>query len=234
MNTQLANPSLQVQLACSPEQSARLRQLQVAFARVCNEIAPVVQQTRCWNRVALHHMLYRSLRERFPAMGSQMVCNAIYSVSRSARMVLQHPASPWNVQRHPERALPLIRFAESAPVYFDRHTLSIRDGQLSMFTLDGRMRFELRLGPADEARFHNEKLLEVVLAGDGQGYALTFRFGRADAGETAAAQADDAALPQYLVIVPPADAARPAAVLSLEAATPQLADAPFISPDYAL
>ena len=177
----------------------RLRQLQVGFAEVCNQIAPVVQQSRCWNRVALHHMLYRSLRDRFPAMGSPMVCNAIYSVSRSARTVLQHPASPWNVQRHPDRPLPLIRFADSAPVYFDRHTLSIRDGQLSMFTLDGRMRFDLQLGPADEARFHNEKLLEVVLAGDGQAYSLTFRFG----GDVSGAAAEkDAELPQYLVIVP--------------------------------
>jgi hypothetical protein len=226
--------ALRIQLDCSAEQSARLRELQTAFAGVCNAIAPVVQQTRCWNRVALHHMLYRGLRERFPAMGSQMVCNAIYSVSRSARMVLQHPASPWSVQRHPEQPLPLIRFADSAPVYFDRHTLSIRDGQLSMFTLDGRMRFELHLGPTDEARFHREKLLEVVLAGDGQGYALTFRFGSPDAGDTTAAQADDTALPQYLLIVPPVDAAHPAPTLMPGSDTPQVPDAPLISPDYAL
>lgn len=209
------NSAVQIQLKCSPEQTVRLRQLQVAFAQVCNEIAPVVQQTRCWNRVALHHMLYRGLRERFPAMGSQMVCNAIYSVSRSARTVLQHPASPWNVQRYPERGLPLIRFADSAPVYFDRHTLSIRAGQLSMFTLDGRMRFELQLGPSDEARFHHEKLLEVVLSGDGSAYLLSFRFG--GSAETPVTQ-PDAELPQYLVIVPQDTAAT----------------APLPAPDHAL
>ena len=227
------NNAVQIHLNCSPAQAERLRRLQVAFAEVCNQVAPVVQQTRCWNRVALHHMLYRSLRERFPTMGSQMVCNAIYSVSRSARAVLQQPASPWNVQRHPERPLPLIRFADSAPVYFDRHTLSLRDGQLSMFTLDGRMRFELLLGPADEARFHSAKLLEVVLAGDGQGYALTFRFADAAGGDASAAdQATAAELPQYLLIVPDRgttdadpDAALPA---------PAAADGSTLpSPDYA-
>ncbi len=225
--------ALRIPLNCSLEQSARLRELQVAFAGVCNAIAPVVQQTRCWNRVALHHMLYRGLRDRFPAMGSQMVCNAIYSVSRSARAVLQHPASPWNVQRHPEQPLPLIRFADSAPVYFDRHTLSIRDGQLSMFTLDGRMRFELHLGPAGEARFHDEKLLEVVLAGDGhQGYALTFRFGGAPGGDTtAAAQDADAELPQYLVIVPDPAAAALSST-DLPVAAPAAGD-PLPAPDFA-
>lgn len=221
--------ALRIQLNCSPEQAERLRALQVAFAGVCNAIAPVVQQTRCWNRVALHHMLYRGLRDRFPAMGSQMVCNAIYSVSRSARTVLQHPASPWNVQRHPEQPLPLIRFADSAPVYFDRHTLSIRDGQLSMFTLDGRMRFELQLGPANEARFHDEKLLEVVLAGDGhQGYALTFRFGAAaDTPTQPAAPNTDAELPQYLVIVPD-----PAAAPALPDGS-LAAGSPLPAPDFA-
>ena len=133
----------------TPEQFARLRALQAAFADVCNAIAPIVQATRCWNRVALHHLVYRTMRERFPALGSQMVCNAVYSVSRTARLVLQHPGSPWNVaKRGPEAPLPLLRFAPSAPVYFDRHTLSIKGGALSMFTLDGRMRFDLRLPPA--------------------------------------------------------------------------------------
>lgn len=193
------NNIVQVRLDGTPEQTARLRQLQVAFAEVCNTIAPVVQQTRCWNRVALHHLLYRQLRERFPAMGSQMVCNAIYSVSRSARVVLQHPASPWNVNKLGEAPLPHLRFADTAPVYFDRHTLSLKNGGLSMFTLDGRMRFELRLAPDDEARFQRDRLLEVLLAADAQGYHLTFRFAEGEAATTAAA---DDQLPEYVLVLP--------------------------------
>ncbi len=206
---QAAPALVRMRLNGTAEQLQRLRELQVAFAQVCNAIAPVVQQTRCWNRVALHHLVYHPLRERFPNMGSQMVCNAIYSVSRSARAVLQHPASPWNVQRHPERPLPLLRFAETAPVYFDRHTLSLKDGVLSMFTLDGRMRFELQLAPADEARFHREKLQEVVLAADDQGYSLSFRF--SDPALPANQQATrDEELPEYVLVVPPDPAPQPA------------------------
>jgi len=80
---------LRIPLNATPQQFERLRSLQVAFAEVCNAIAPVVQRTRCWNRVALHHLVYRGMRERFPALGSQMICNAVYSVSRNARCVFQ-------------------------------------------------------------------------------------------------------------------------------------------------
>lgn len=166
---------LRLSLHASPEQQARLQALQVAFAQVCNALAPLVQQTRVWNRVALHHLAYRQLRERFPALGSQMVCNAIYSVSRTCRKVYQHPASPFNQARLGERPLPLLRFADSCPVYFDRHTLSLKAGQLSMFTLDGRMRFQLALRPEDEVAFHTRKLREIVLSRRSDGvYELAF------------------------------------------------------------
>jgi hypothetical protein len=133
---------LRIPLNTTPEQARRLMALQAGFAQVCNALAPIVQQTRVWSRVALHHLAYRQLRERFPGMGSQMVCNAIYSVSRTCRLVYQHPNSPFSLARLGEKPLPLLRFADNCPVYFDRHTLSVKGGQLSMFTLDGRMRFQ--------------------------------------------------------------------------------------------
>lgn len=170
------NSTLRIALNTSPEQAERLTRLQRSFAQVCNALAQQVQQTRIWNRVALHHMAYRPLREAFPQMGSQMVCNAIYSVSRTARLVFQHPASPFHLSRLPPgQALPLLQFADSAPVYFDRHTLSLKGGQLSLFTLDGRMRFQLTLGERDEALFHTGKLREIVLSRRAEGgFELAF------------------------------------------------------------
>ena len=166
---------LLIPLNVSPEQAQRLQDLQRGFARVCNALAPQVQQTRVWNRVALHHLTYRQLREQFPEMGSQMVCNAIYSVSRTARLVFQHPHSPFNLALLGTKPLPLLRFADSCPVYFDRHTLSLKAGQLSMFTLDGRMRFHLALAARDEERFHTQKLREIVLSRRSDGvYELAF------------------------------------------------------------
>lgn len=157
------NILLQIPLNSTQEQLASLNALQHAFAQVCNALAPVVQQSRCWNRVALHHLAYNQMREKFPFVGSQMVCNAIYSVSRTSRLVYQHPDSPFNIGRTGDKPLPLLRFAENCPVYFDRHTLSVKERQLSMYTLDGRIRFHLALQPEDEANFHGKKLREVVL-----------------------------------------------------------------------
>lgn len=172
---------LRLRLNTSPEQRVRLLDLQAAFARLCNALAPVVRETRCWNRVALHHMTYKGLREQFPAIGSQMVCNAIYSVCRASRQVYQHPKSPFNVTRLGERPLPLLRFADNCPVYFDRHTLSLKAGQVSMYTLDGRIRFQLALRPEDETAFHEQKLREIVLAQHrDSGFELSFWFAEAE------------------------------------------------------
>jgi len=195
--------TLRVALDATPEQFQRLRDLQVTFAAVCNAIAPVVQSTRCWNRVALHHLVYRNMRERFPALGSQMICNAVYSVSRTARLVLQHPKSAWNVNKQSGAPLPLLRFAPSAPVYFDRHTLSLKGNVLSMLTLDGRMRFALRLASADEARFHHEKLVEVVLVVTARGFELIFQFASLDAAGSVQKMSANGLLPEYVLVIPP-------------------------------
>jgi hypothetical protein len=171
--------SVSLRLNITPEQSERLRALQIAFAEVCNALVPTVRETRIWNRVTLHHMTYKALRERFPAIGSQMVCNAIYSVSRSCRMVFQTPGSPFHLPVLGDKPLPMMRFLDTSPVYFDRHTLSLKSGQISMYTLDGRMRFQLTLEPHDERAFHERKLFDIILKGSGDAYFLNFRFGDA-------------------------------------------------------
>ena len=194
---------LRIPLNTSPEQAQRLQALQSGFAQVCNALAPLVQQTRVWNRVALHHLAYRQLREQFPEMGSQMVCNAIYSVSRTSRLVFQHPGSPFSLARLGDKPLPLLRFADSCPVYFDRHTLSLKAGQLSMFTLDGRMRFQLALAAQDEANFHAHKLREIVLSRRPDGvYELSFLLADPDAPgvHVIPAPGEDAEIPEYVMV----------------------------------
>ena len=153
------NLKIVLRLKTDSEQLACLERLQAAFAEVCTAIGPIVQVTRCWNRVALHHLAYRKLREQFPALGSQMVCNAI----------------------------------------FDRHTLSLRRGGLSMYTLDGRLRFEVGLTAADEQRFRVEKLKEIQLSRDVQGFFLVFSLGTSDE-----AIPEVSELPEYLMILEPA------------------------------
>ena len=197
------NFTLSIPLNTSPEQVQRLLALQQGFAQVCNALAAVVQQTRVWNRVALHHLTYRQMREQFPQMGSQMVCNAIYSVSRTCRMVFQHPQSPFHLSRLGDKPLPLLRFADSCPVYFDRHTLSLKAGQLSMFTLDGRMRFQLALGAEAEEAFQKRKLREIVLSrASGDRYTLSFVFSDSEieASSSPVSVSEEAEIPEYVMV----------------------------------
>lgn len=193
------NSKVVLRLDANAEQVACLKRLQAAFAEACTALGPIVQESRCWNRVALHHLTYRKMRDQFPALGSQMICNAIYSVSRSARLIFQNDASPWCVDKRPGQTLPLLRFAASAPVYFDRHTLSLRKGGVSMYTLDGRLRFDFGLSPDDEKRFREEKLKEIVLSQDQQGFFLVFSLGEEDATGPKCEE-----LPEYLMVVEPA------------------------------
>ncbi len=186
---------LSIKLDTPPELAAQLQQLQIAFAEVCNAIAPIVRDTRCWNRVALHHLVYRGMRERFPHLGSQMVCNAIYSVSRTCRILFQGANSPFNVGALGNKPLPQMSFAPTAPVYFDRHTLSIRDGIVSMYTLEGRIRFKLSISADDEERFRQQKLREIVLTAQAGQYQLRFLFAQDDA-----PAAPEDTLPEYVIV----------------------------------
>jgi len=192
--------TIHIPLNTTPEQVRRLQELQSAFAQVCNALGPLVRDTRCWNRVTLHHLAYRGLRESFPQVGSQMVCNAIYSVSRTCRVIFQSPASPFNIQRMNGKALPVLQFLASAPVYFDRHTLSISNGVMSMFTMDGRMRFDLNLGPVEQARFNERKLQEIVLRSVGNQFTLSFSFSSGEVVSAEAAAEAGSLWPEYVVI----------------------------------
>jgi hypothetical protein len=46
-----------------------------------------------------------------------------------------------------------------------------------MFTLDGRMKFQLALTPQQEAAFHTHRLQEIVLRRVGTQFELGFQFG---------------------------------------------------------
>ena len=195
-------PQVILNIALQPGQTERLIHLQQMFAQACNHLAPIVQQTRCWNRVALHHMAYRGLRDQFPALGSQMACNAIYSVSRTCRALFQNPNSPYALAKLGNGPLPRVLFLPQSPVYFDRHTLSLKNGRASMYTLDGRIKFNLDLDEEQETRFRVSRLREIVMGSQPAGLTLTFTFD--DPNSLSASDADDdqpsADMPEYVLV----------------------------------
>lgn len=166
---------LGIPLVLSALQVERLVELQAVFAKACNHVTPIAQSTRCWNRVALHHQSYRELRARFPELGSQMVCNAIYAVSRACRIVYQGPQSPFNIKTRPAAVLPLLGFMPNAPVYFDRHTLTLKSGQASLFTLQGRLHCAATINVQQQQHLSALKVQEIALSLRSGRFVLDFR-----------------------------------------------------------
>jgi hypothetical protein len=67
-----------------------------------------------------------------------------------------------------------------------------------MYTLDGRLRFEVGLTLGDEQRFRDEKLKEIVLSRDDRGFFLVFSLGEVDE-----IIPENTEFPEYVVIVEP-------------------------------
>lgn len=135
-----------IKLSTSPEQFTALLTLRSAYADVCNRLVPLVLEHRCWNRVALHRHSYSRLRAEL-ALGSQMTCNAIFSVCKAYR------AQAALGRIGAGKPLPCIHFKQ-ASVHYDKRTYRFVGESLSLYTLRGRTIVGMRLGD------HQRRILE--------------------------------------------------------------------------
>jgi putative transposase len=120
-----------IRLDVTPEQAAALGALRSAYAQACNRLVPMVCEHRVWNRVGLHQRAYRSVRESSP-LGSQMVCNAIFSVCKAYRA----QRALGRIRR--DEPVPTLRF-DRASVHYDQRTYTIQANGVSLNTLKGRL-----------------------------------------------------------------------------------------------
>jgi IS605 OrfB family transposase len=127
-----------IKLDVAPDQAAALVALQCAYAHACNSLVATVREYRVWNRVALHQRAYDRLRRDTP-LGSQMCCNAIFSVCKAYRALKELG------RIRKDQPVPMVRF-NRASVHFDKRTYSIKDEALSLYTLEGRITVALRCG----------------------------------------------------------------------------------------
>lgn len=149
-----------IRLNVTPAQGERLSALRRAYAEACNRLVPLVQKERCWNRVTLHHLGYRRLRQE-TALGAQMACNAIFSVCKAYRSqrALGRIAA--------DTAVPVLCF-NRASVHFDHRTYTLKGEAVSLNTLQGRMLVPMILG--DHQR-------EILQSGRTKEAELVFRRG---------------------------------------------------------
>jgi putative transposase len=138
-----------IKLGVSPVNEPALVALQATYAGACNLLVPVVMAHRCWNRVALHQIAYRMIRDTTP-LGSQMACNAIFSVCKAYRAQKElgriKKAGP----------VPAIHF-DHASVHFDKRTYTLKGDTLTLYTLSGRIMVTLQPGE------HQRRILDSGL-----------------------------------------------------------------------
>lgn len=134
--------TISIRLDVTPEQHQKLVELQEAYLSACNQIVPDAREHRCWNRFALHNLVYSKIRKT-SSIGSQMVCNAIFSVCKAYRAKTLLPG---------EEA-PLIHFHKGRSIHFDKRTYKIKDETISLYTLGKRIRVKMKLGPFQKSYF---------------------------------------------------------------------------------
>jgi len=127
-----------IKLDTSPRDARALTTLQSAYAEACNRLVPTVCEHRCWNRVALHKLAYSRLRAETP-LGSQMACNAIFSVCKAYRS----QRKLGRIEKDGE--VPVIRF-DRGSVHYDRRTYRLMGESVSLYRLDGRIVVPIVLG----------------------------------------------------------------------------------------
>jgi len=154
----LRTASIRLSVTCA--EAAALHALRTAYADACNRLVPIVREQRCWNRVGLHNRAYSRLRAETP-LGSQMACNAIYSVCKTYK-------AQKALGRISKDAVPLVRF-DRASVHYDKRTYTLKHDALSLNTLKGRIRVALTPGE------HQQRVLK---SGRPKEAELVYRKGR--------------------------------------------------------
>jgi IS605 OrfB family transposase len=144
--------TIAIRLVPTDEQIAKLAALQVAFAAACNLVAPIAVEHRTTNRVRLHHLAYYLIRERVPALGAQLTCNAIAAVARSLK-----------AYRANRRGWMVVQRRSSASVHLDARTYRLDGEVASIFTMSGRERFGMRMGAFQRAYLERGRVKEAEL-----------------------------------------------------------------------
>jgi len=134
--------TISITLEAPKEEVDELFSLQDAYFDACNTIVPTVVEHQCWNRVDLHKLTYYKIRASSP-LGSQMVCNAIFSVCKAYKNRL--------IDKSEE--VPVIRFHKNRSIHFDKRTYTIKGDILSLKTLNGRIKVKMKMGAFQQSYF---------------------------------------------------------------------------------
>jgi IS605 OrfB family transposase len=140
--------TIAIKLTLSEIEQQAFQRLATQFSAACNFVGQIAFQAKERNRVKLHHLAYYALREKFPELGAQMVCNAIAKTAQALRAL-----------KEPKELL----FKRGCSVHFDKRTYSLKGQSLSLFTLEKRLRCLIELSSFHKNFLEQGKAREAEL-----------------------------------------------------------------------
>lgn len=140
-------------------------QLRSTFVQACNDVSLAVLSSHSKSRSVVHGLIYGLLREKYPHLGAQLSCNAIYAVTKIYKQVA---ISVRDLKK------PII-FAPSFPLIYDSRTISFFPRRISIFTPSGRLSLPL---DSDDLYKQIQKMgiKEVLLYQKAEDLILDIRF----------------------------------------------------------
>ena len=123
--------TIKAKLLTNPEQYQSLKATMETFNTACNYISQRAFQSKTFNQVKLHHVVYRKAREKFPELSSQFIVRAIAKVSDS----------------YVAEKKTLHKFKKYSAVVYDQRLLSFKRLSItSINSVNGRLKVPFIIG----------------------------------------------------------------------------------------
>lgn len=123
--------TIKAKLLTTPEQHQSLKKTMIVFNSACNYISQRVFETKTFNQVKLHHLIYYDAREKFPELSSQFIVRSIAKVSNTYVADKKR----------------LHKFKKYSAVVYDQRLLSFKRLSIaSINSVDGRLKIPFIIG----------------------------------------------------------------------------------------
>lgn len=137
-----------IRVEVSPEQSQTLSDTCDAYLDCCNMVSKTAWEHRTISQKTLHQLAYRKLRDEY-RVGAQMAQSSIIRVIGNYRTIKEMHGSPWATSQ-PEYHSP------GYDLVWNRDYSILKDGRLSINTLDGRIKVPVDWSHVPEAYRHGK------------------------------------------------------------------------------
>lgn len=137
-----------VRVDVSPDQSQVLSDTCAAYLDCCNMVSKAACEHRTISQKALHQLVYRRLRDEYH-VGAQMAQSSIIRVIGNYRTIKEMHGSPWATSQPEYRS-------SGYDLVWNRDYSILKDGRLSINTLNGRIKVSVDWAHVPEAYRHGK------------------------------------------------------------------------------